>query len=78
MTLIEVSQNNTFEIMHSIFNYLSEESYVIMTGSLFGNLNDNTLRKQLSMVKSGYQYLDFYNLHVEHNNDVSKINLLYV
>jgi hypothetical protein len=78
MILIEVSQNNTFEIMHSIFNYLSEEGYVIMTGSLFGNLNDNTLRKQLSMVKSGYQYLDFYNLHVEHNNDVSKINLLYV
>jgi hypothetical protein len=76
--LIEVSQNNTFEIMHSILNYLSEEGYAIMTGSLFGNLSDNTLRKQLSMVKSGYQYLDFYNLHVEHNNDVSKINLLYV
>jgi hypothetical protein len=78
MVLIEVSQNNTFEIMHSIFNHLSEEGYPVMTGSLFANLSDNTLRKQLSMVKSGYQYLDFYNLHVEHNNDISKINLLYV
>ena len=78
MALIEVSQNNTYDIVHSIFNYLSEEGYVIMTGSLFGNISDNTLRKQLSLVKSGYQYLDFYNLHVEHNNDISKINLLYV
>ena len=78
MNLIEVSQNNTLEIMHSIFNHLSEEGYAVMTGSLFANLSDNTLRKQLSIVKSGYQYLDFYNLHVEHNNDVSKINLLYV
>jgi hypothetical protein len=76
--LIEVSQNNTFEIMHTIFDFISKEGYPVMTGSLFGNLSDNTLRKQLSIVKSGYQYLDFYNLHVEHNNDVSKINLLYI
>lgn len=77
MALIEVSQNNTYEIVHSIYNHLVSENYNIMTGSLFGNLIDNTLRKQLSMVICGYQYLDFYNLHVEHNNDVSKINLLY-
>lgn len=77
ITLIEVSQNNTYEIMHSIFEHLSDEGYALMNGSLFGNLSDNTLRKQLSMVICGYQYLDFYNLHVVHNNDVSKINLLY-
>jgi hypothetical protein len=78
MILIEVSQNNTFEIMHSIFDFISKEGYDVMSGSLFGNLSDNTLRKQLSLVKCGYQYLDFYNLHVEHNNDISKINLLYI
>lgn len=77
MTLIEVSQNNTYEIIHSIFEHLSNEGYAIMNGSLFGNLSDNTLRKQLSMVICGYQYLDFYNLHIVHNNDISKINLLY-
>lgn len=77
IALIEVSQNNTFEIIHSIFDFISKEGYAVMTGSLFGNLSDNTLRKQLSMVKCGYQYLDFYNLYVKHDNDISKINLLY-
>jgi hypothetical protein len=77
MALIEVSQNNTYEIVQTIFDYLSKDGYAVMTGSLFGNLNDNTLRKQLSMVICGYQYLDFYNLHVVHNNNVSNINLLY-
>lgn len=77
MVLIEVSQNNTYQIMNTIFENLSNEGYIIMTGSLFGNICDNTLRKQLSMVICGYQYLDFYNLHIVHNNDVSKINLLY-
>jgi hypothetical protein len=78
MTLIEVSQNHTYDIVHSIYDYLSKEGYAVMNGSLFGNLCDNTLRKQLSMVICGYQYLDFYNLHIIHNNDVSKINLLYL
>jgi hypothetical protein len=77
MVLMEVSPHKTEKVTLAIFEYLKNQKYVTCSGSLFGNLTDNTVRKRLSIVISGYQYLDFYNLHVHVENKASNINLLY-
>ncbi len=77
MVLLETVSYHKNKILFTILEHLRTNKFVSMSGSLYGPLYDDELRKEVKLVVSGQQYLDFYNLHINLENNPSKFNLLY-
>lgn len=74
--LLEMDKNYSNVVLSKVINHLKEKNFVTMSGICFGEMSNEKLRKKYGFVTSGYQYLDFYNLHVN-LKDANDVNLLY-
>lgn len=74
--LLEINKDYTNVVISKVINHLKEKNFVTMSGVCFGEMSNEKLRKKFGFVTSGFQYLDFYNLHVN-LKDANDVNLLY-
>jgi hypothetical protein len=74
--LLEMEKEYSHVVLSKIIHHLTERKFITMSGVCFGEMNNEKLRKKFGFVTSGFQYLDFYNLHVK-LKDSYDVNLLY-
>lgn len=79
MVYFEAIEKHSYHVFEKCINYLSNKEYAVLSGVLFGDLNNGHLRKNLGLVVSGKLFLDFYNINItDRNKNSSEINLLYI
>jgi hypothetical protein len=74
--LLEMNPEYSHVVVSKVIYHLTEHKFVTMTGVCFGEMSNEKLRKKFGFVTSGFQYLDFYNVHVK-LKDANDVNLLY-
>jgi hypothetical protein len=74
--LLEMNPDYGHVVVSKLIHHLVDHKFVAMTGVCFGEMSNEKLRKKFGFVTSGFQYLDFYNVHVK-LKDSYDVNLLY-